>query len=74
MVTLYHRPIWHSPKPPQNAYISNSEILDLQRMLGHAGTHALFSCATFRNVPITWHQYKVAISKCSDCPQTINQI
>jgi hypothetical protein len=40
-------------------------------MLGHAGTHALFSWATFRNIPITWHQCKVAISKCPDCPQTI---
>jgi hypothetical protein len=25
-------------------------------MLGHAGTHALFSWATFRNTPITCHQ------------------
>jgi hypothetical protein len=51
-VTLHHKPIWHSPKPSLSSNISNSEILDLHRMLGHAGTHALFSWATFRNIPI----------------------
>jgi hypothetical protein len=67
-VTLHHNPIWHSPKPPPSSNISNSEILDLHRMLGHAGTHALFSWTAFRNIPIAWHQCKVAISKCPDCP------
>jgi hypothetical protein len=65
--------MWHSPKPPPNSDIPHSEILYLHRMLGHAGTHALFSWATFRNIPITWHQCKVAISKCPDCPQTITR-
>jgi hypothetical protein len=68
-VTLHHKPLWHFPKPPTSSNISSSEILDLHRLLGHRGMHALFSCATFRNIPITWHQCKVAISKCPDYPQ-----
>jgi hypothetical protein len=41
-VTLHLKPIWHSPKPPLSSNIPNSEILELHRMLGHVGTHALF--------------------------------
>lgn len=72
-IRLKRDPNWHIKLPELNADISEDEIRQLHKELGHIGTHGMFQWFQGRNIKVTWGACKHAISGCELCASSVQR-
>lgn len=60
-------------QPETDKDVSENEIQQLHRELGHVGAHALKQWFDERHIKVRWHTVKNVIKKCINCPATITR-